>query len=120
MTGEQSECEQIVFLICFAESTPDSNTAGNTLKAFIFSLENKERLPPFKCLAKNKRNAIYISSKYGPSFGQLPSLYIILTRLSKAVIGNPYSVPKEVTHRQTVLAGTSYFTPDDYEVFHLS
>ena len=104
---------------CFAES-PRRPTRGNTLKAFIFSLKNSEALPPFKCVAENERNAIYMSSSYGPSFGAGPFLYIFGQSLSKAVIGDPYSAPKEVQNKQTVLAGTPFFTPDNYEVFHLA
>ena len=109
------------FFSCFAEfvSSPKRNTWGNTLKAFIFSLENHEGLPPFKCLAKNKRHAIFRSASYGPSFGEGPS-FLIGRIFSAAVIGDPYSVPKDVKKKETVLAGKLSFIPDNYEVFHLS
>ena len=61
-----------------------------------------------------------MSSSYGPSFGAGPFLYIISQSQSQAVIGDPYSVPEEVQNKQTVLAGTPLFTPDNYEVFHLA
>ena len=104
---------------CFAES-PKRSKSGNTLKAFIFSLKNSEALPPFKCLVENELKAIYMSSSYGPSFGAGPFLYIVSQSQSKAVIGDPYSVPKEVLNEETVLAGTPFFTPDNYEVFYLA
>ena len=120
MTSEKSGCYVNRLFSCFADSTSRRTRRGNTLKAFIFSLKNSEALPPFKCLAKNKRNAIYMSSSYGPSFGAGPFLYIVSQSLSMAVIGDPYSIPKEVTRKDTVLAGTPLFTPDNYEVFHLA
>ena len=118
MTTEQSGCYVNRLFSCFADSTSRRPRRGNTLKAFIFSLKNSEALPPFKCLAENKHNAIYMSSSYGPSFGAGPFLYI--ARISKAVIGDPYSVPKDVQRKETVLAGQSFFNPDNYEVFHLA
>ncbi|XP_067048271.1 uncharacterized protein [Acropora muricata] len=102
------------------DSTSKRKRRGNTLKAFIFSLKNSEALPPFKCLAENNRNAIYMSSSYGPSFGAGPFLYIVSQSQSMAVIGDPYSIPKEVTRKDTVLAGKPLFTPDNYEVFYLA
>ncbi|XP_067056030.1 uncharacterized protein [Acropora muricata] len=97
---------------------------GHTLKAFIFSLKNSEGLPPFKCLAKDKRNAIYDSSVYGPTFGKGSSFTTgenLAWATAKAWIGAPYSVPKEVTDKKGVLAGnTGNFYPDNYEVFSLA
>lgn len=107
---------------CFAESNPDG-TWSDTPKAFIFSLKNSERLPPFKCLAKDKRKAIYKNSLYGPSFGEGPTVCIGSPREdSVAQIGTPYSAPIEVNDKDNVLAGPlryGYFTPDNYEVFYL-
>ena len=120
MTTEQSGCYVNRLFSCFADSTSRRPRRGNTLKAFIFSLKNSEALPPFKCLAENNRKAIYMSSSYGPSFGAGPFLYIVSQSQSMAVIGDPYSIPKEVTRKDTVLAGKPLFTPDNYEVFHLA
>lgn len=107
---------------CFAGSR---NGWGETLKAFIFSLENSEGLPPFKCSAKNGKNAIWDSSYYGPAFGRYPGLHIS-SRLSDvgaeamATISEPYSVPTGVKNTIKVLAGTTgYFFFDNYEVFYL-
>ena len=110
------------FLV-FAESNP-VGTWSDTPKAFIFSLKNSERLPPFKCLAKDKRKAIYKNSLYGPSFGEGPFFCIAYPKEdSLAEIGTPYSAPIEVNNKANVLAGPLrygfYFTPDNYEVFYL-
>ena len=103
---------------CFAEST---GTYGETLKAFIFSLKNEKALPPFKCLAREKTNAIYKSSAYGPYFGR--GLRVGKpTQGSLAWISTPYSVPEGVNNREKnhVLANTAEaFYPDNYEVFYL-
>ncbi|XP_015765774.1 PREDICTED: sushi, von Willebrand factor type A, EGF and pentraxin domain-containing protein 1-like isoform X2 [Acropora digitifera] len=101
-----------------------SATYGETLKAFIFSLKNKEALPPFKCLAKDKRKAIYKRSVFGPSFGKGPCIRIKSARdRSKAVICEPYSVPAEVSkaNPQKALVGSARdFSPNNYEVFYLA
>ena len=109
------------FLV-FAESNP-VGTWSDTPKAFIFSLKNSEGLPPFKCLAKDKRKAIYKNSLYGPSFGEGPTVGIAYPKEdSLAQIGTPYSAPIEVNDKDKVLAGPlryGYFTPYNYEVFYL-
>ena len=107
---------------CFADS---SGTSGDTLKAFIFSLKNSEGLPPFKCFAENENKAIFKSSAYGPTFGEVQGLSIFgkYAKRSRAEIEIPYIVPKEVgiKYREVVLAGTSRtFSPDNYEVFYLA
>ena len=110
---------------CFAESTSGS-TWGETLKAFIFSLNNSGGFPPFKCFAKNASKAIYKNSSYGPSFGEFPGLRITSGNQNtkanaQASISKPYSVPFEVENNKEILAGTSKsFIPDSYEVFYLA
>ena len=114
----------------FAEA-PSIKSWGETMKAFIFSLKtNSKVLPPFKCLANSKYKAIYKSSRYGPSFGKRPFLYISGTKRSMARIGSPYSLPIEVDRNapgvpvevnKKVLAGTDRsFVADNYEVFYLA
>ena len=109
------------FLSCFAESRGEE---GNTLKAFIFSLNNSEGLPPFKCLAKDENSAIYDSRQYGPTFGKGSHFTTGENQewpTAKAWIYAPYSVPIEVTDEKGVLAGnTENFDPDNYEVFSLA
>ncbi|KAK2547036.1 hypothetical protein P5673_033195 [Acropora cervicornis] len=108
-----------------------SKTWGETMKAFIFSLKTSSKaLPPFKCLAISKYKAIYKSSRFGPSFGENPCLYISSSKTSVARIGYPYSVPIEVDRKaqgvpvkvnEEVLAGADlFFVPDNYEVFYLA
>ena len=107
---------------CFAES-PSPEKRGKTLKAFIFSLSNSRGLPPFKCLATEAHGAIFMRSDYGPSFGKRPFLSIASPKdWSVAEIDTPYDVPKEVSNidRKHVLAGTDFFSPDNYEVFYLT
>ena len=98
--------------------------AGHTPKSFIFSLKNSEGLPPFKCLAKDKRNAIYDSSVYGPTFGEGEAFTTGENEAyptAKAWIDAPYSVPIEVMDSNGVLAGNNgNFNPDNYEVFSLA
>ena len=108
----------------FAESSVRV-TYGKTLKAFIFSLKNDKALPPFKCLAKDKENAIYKKSSFGPSFGRGACLSIGFRRdRARAEICYPYSVPVEVRNKansRSVLGGTSgYITLENYEVFYLA
>ena len=109
---------------CFAES-PSPGSYGETLNAFIFSLENSRALPPFKSLAKSKVYAIFKSSGRGPSFGRGPIVYIsqFSVRESMARINQPYRVPKEVddSFKDDILADTSgTFDCNNYEVFYLS
>ena len=93
---------------------------GETLKAFIFSLKPSKPLPPFKCLVKDKRNAIQRSPNFGPWFGR--QLFIHFRKQdSRAWIDTSYSVPFELNQqdRQNVLAKTDQpFAPDNYEVFY--
>jgi len=95
---------------------------GNTSNAFIFSLRNNEGLGPFKSMAKNPSHAIYRSPEYGPAFGE--DLVIgdnaNLENDSVSDFGSEYFVPSGVQDRQTILAGSIIFTPDEYEVFYLA
>ena len=108
---------------CFAESIL-RGVWGETLKALIFSLKNKEDLPSFKCFAKDKYGAIYKNSFYGPSFGRRARFRIDgkSAQRSRALIEYPYSVPIEVDNEHRgFLAGTDgYFSPENYEVFYLA
>ena len=97
----------------------------STPNAFLFSLRNKEGLAPFKSIVKKPSNAIYKHSSYGPTFGYGHHIYIMnkanRNRYSHANFGyqNVYSVPSSVQNKQTLLAGSYRFTPDDWEVFYL-
>jgi len=69
-------------------------------------------------------NAIYRHSDFGPTFGAGDDVNIIHDNIkidSYTNFGSSYSVPSkvEVEDRQTILAGTYHFTPDEMEVFYL-
>ncbi len=93
--------------------------------SFIFSLRNKENLPPFKAPLKDQNDgqAIYGGSNYGPAFGGGHDLLIFgnatANILSYTKLGTTYQAPSGVSDRFTILAGTYYFSPSEVEVFHL-
>lgn len=99
---------------------------GATTKAFIFSLRNHEGLGPFKSKARHPgRHSIGRFPGFGPTFGHGHDIYIADNANSNT---NSYTnfgqhddfpVPSAVQNRKTVLAGTSYFTPDEVEVFYI-
>ena len=70
------------------------------------------------------RNAIYRYSGSGPTFGHGYDIHIAdnanSNRYSYTGFGDSYSVPGEVQDSVTILAGTYYFKPDDWEVFYLA
>ena len=69
--------------------------------------------------------AIYRAPGYGPTFGTGWDIYIAdianSNTNSYADFGqhNDYSVPSGVQDLFTLLAGTNYFTADEWEVFYL-
>ena len=67
--------------------------------------------------------AIRQYSSYGPTFGGGHDIRIANNANSNTDsytnFGSYYSVPSGVQDRQTILAGTYKFTPDDVEVFYL-
>lgn len=97
----------------------------STPNAFLFSLHNEEGLAPFKSVVKKPYRAMYRHSSYGPIFGSGHDIYIAnnanSNRNSQANFGynSVYSVPSDVQNKQTLLAGSHPFTPDDWEVFYL-
>ena len=101
------------------------NNYGATSKSFIFSLVDKEGLAPFKSMVKHDSSstAIYCGSTYGPTFGG-HDIYIPdnanQNANSYASLDISYSIPNGVTDSSTILAGTSYFSPDEVEVFYLA
>ena len=97
---------------------------GKTPNAFIFSLNNYERLAPFVSKVKEDKtkNAIERDLFYGPTFGDDLVIYLdaLYVQDSKAVLGAYYSVPASVNNRVTVLKGPNVnFSPDEVEVFYL-
>ena len=95
-----------------------------TDKAFIYSLENKEGLAPFKSMVKHDSQAIYMEINRGPTFGGGFDIHIANKAghnvNSYTKFGHSFSAPSEVKEKDTVLAGSLRFTPDEVEVFYLS
>ena len=97
-----------------------SDRYAETPNAFIFSLNNFERLAPFVSKVKKEKTAkaIYRGSDTGPVFGQ--DLLIDLdAAFVDTFLGTYYSAPPAVKDRYTVLAGTRFFLPDEMEVFFI-
>ena len=95
----------------------------STDKAFIYSLRNKEGLPPFKSMVKIPSQAIYMKSRFGPTFGGRHNIYIADNANgnanSYAQLSSWYSPPSGVNDSRTILAGRFRFTPGEVEVFYL-
>ena len=94
--------------------------------SFIFSLRNKENLPPFKAPLKdqNTQYAIYTQNNYGPSFGAGHDIHISNDASSNTNsyaynFNYYYQAPSGVSSTSTILAGTRYFQPSEVEVFHI-
>ena len=102
--------------------SPRNKKYGSTSKAFIFSLNNKEKLAPFKSMVNNTQRAIYSYEFYGPTFGTSDLLIDkngkTREKTAKTDFGIDYFVPQNVTNRTTILAGVNRFHPDEVEVFY--
>ena len=108
----------LFFMFCLLES---SGGFAKTPNAFVFSLNNFEKLAPFvsKVMPEKTDGAIYRHSYYGPKFG---SDLVIRGGASEARLGVYYSVPASVTNMFKILAGfgrQQRFLPDEVEVFYL-
>ena len=114
-----------VFHFYYFSSLPSESSGrnGHTTNAFIFSLNNKEGLDPFKSTVKMAQYAIYMNPAYGPTFGAGHDIHIANNANSNtksyANFGSYYSVPSGVQDQRTILAGTYNFSPDEVEVFYL-
>jgi hypothetical protein len=93
--------------------------------SFIFSLRNRENLPPFKAPLKdqNTQYAIFTGTRYGPTFGKGHDIHMhddapSNTR-SLATFNVTYQAPSGVNSARTILAGAYYFQPSEIEVFHI-
>jgi hypothetical protein len=92
--------------------------------SFIFSLRNKEDLPPFKAPLKDENTPyrIYARNSYGPVFGSY-DIYISNDAASNnnsfASLNIFYQAPSGVSGTRTILAGTKYFQPSEIEVFYM-
>jgi hypothetical protein len=93
--------------------------------SFIFSLRNKENLPPFKAPLKdqNDGHAIHPAPSYGPIFGGGHDFVISNNAASNTGshtnFDYSYQPPSGVSSRYTILAGTKFFSPSEVEVFYL-
>ena len=111
-----------IFSVFFSASyTPGYVTTYN---AFIFSLNNKEGISAFKSKVADPQSAIYRLSTYGPTFGRGYDIFISdkadSNKKSLAAFGLTYPAPSGVQDPLTLLAGSDYFTPDEWEVFYLA
>ena len=75
-------------------------------------------------MVTNPSYAIRQYSSFGPTFGRGYDIYIANNANSNTDSYTNfgyyyYSLPSGVQDRQTILAGTYKFTPDDVEVFYL-
>ena len=109
------------FMFCLLES---SGGFAKTPNAFVFSLNNFEKLAPFVSKVKpgKTKSAIYRHSYYGPLFGSDLVIRAVRESSSEARLGVSYSVPASVTDMFKILAGLGkqqYFSPDEVEVFYL-
>jgi hypothetical protein len=75
--------------------------------SFIFSLRNKENLPPFKAPLKDQ-NDVWAIRCYGPTFGLVYDLRISNNAASNSNsvtnFGYTYQPPSGVSDRTTILA----------------
>jgi hypothetical protein len=95
----------------------------------MFSLKNKDSLPPFKSLVLKADKATCDSDVYGAVFGNGAissgvDLFISghpPTDLCYSNLGNSYKLPrgyvKSSDEARCLLAGSSKFTPSEIEVF---
>ena len=92
---------------------------AKTPNAFIFSLNNYERLAPFLSKVKPGRTGGAIDDRpnYGPKFGS--DLIIALDYQSLASLGTYYSAPASVNTNNILKGPGGYFSPDEVEVFYL-
>ena len=83
---------------------------------------DKEGLAPFKSMVTVPSRAIHRWSSYGPTFGVDIRIANNANQYSNSstYFGKYYSLPKGVTERSTILAGTFRFSPDEVEVFYLA
>jgi hypothetical protein len=92
-------------------------------RSFIFSLRNKEKLPPFKAPLKDQNNAIFTDNRLGPTFGTGNDIHISDDAASNTAsytrFNHNYQSPSGVSDTNTILAGTYNFQPSEIEVFHI-
>ena len=104
--------------LCFVLLESRGGYAG-TPHAFIFSLNNYERVAPFLSKAKpgHTGRAIDRRSYNGPKFGV--DLIISFGTESQASLGFDYSGPSSVNEANILKGPEPKFFPDEVEVFYL-
>ena len=104
--------------LCFVLLESRGGPAG-TPNAFIFSLNNYERLAPFLSKVKPRHTGQAIDDRpfCGPRFGS--DLIIDLDFLSHASLGTYYSAPASVNKDNILKGPGGFFSPDEVEVFSL-
>ena len=93
--------------------------------SFLFSLKNKDNVPPFKAPVKKHEHAICSCPSYGPSFGGGRDLHISndshTNQQSYTNFGRTYQPPAgyvyDTPQTKSLLAGSYYFTTTEVEVF---
>ena len=75
-------------------------------------------------MVKGSSTAIYTRTYLGPTFGNGYDISVAnnasYNTKSYARFGVAYQLPSKVQNRETVLAGSLNFTPDEVEVFYLA
>ena len=96
-----------------------SGSYAKTANAFIFSLNNYERVAPFLSKVKpgHTGQAIDRRRNYGPKFGV--DLIISFGTTSQASLGFYYSGPSSVNEANILQGPEPKFLPDEVEVFYL-
>ena len=93
--------------------------------SFLFSLKNKDNVPPFKAPGKSHQYAILSCPSYGPIFGAGHDLLISndshTNQHSHTDFGDTYQPPPGYVYgtpqTKSLLAGSYQFTPTEIEVF---
>ena len=91
--------------------------------SFLFSLRNKENLPPFiaNLIPGHEHYAVYCNPSYGPSFGGGHDVHISNNangnQGSYSGFGNYYQAPPGTAQANSLLAGSYIFTPTEIEAF---
>jgi len=105
---------------------PWSSSAGynNDNTSFLFTLVNKEGMPPTKFSKLSGKNGCYSNSGNGPVFGEGYDLFISSNSNkntnSYTNLGLSYSTTiQDKTLKQKLLPGSYYFTVKEIEVFIL-
>ena len=104
--------------LCFV-LLESSGGYAETPNAFIFSLNNYERVAPFLSKVKPGHKGLAIDRRrnYGPKFGA--DLIISFGTESHASLGSYYSGPSSVNEANILKGPEPKFLPDEVEVFYL-